>query len=51
MDGFVAVRDLIDVLISYVGGDEKYTINVGELASLIPGYETMSPRTRCEEII
>ena len=45
------VRDLIEVLLSYASGDDKTTINIKELSSLIPGLETMSPRTRCEEIV
>lgn len=51
MDGFVSVRDLIEVLHSYASGEDKTAINAKELASLIPGFEAMSPRTRCEEIV
>ena len=50
LDGFVNVRDMIEVLISYTDS-QKASINVKEMSSLIQGFESMSPRTRCEELI
>lgn len=32
LDGFIKVRDLIEVLFSYSGNDDKLSINVKELA-------------------
>lgn len=51
MDGFVQVRDLMEVLLSYINSTEKTAININELTNIIPGFEAMSPRTRCEEVI
>ncbi len=38
-------------MLSYTNSTEKTAVNVSELAQIIPGFETMSPRTRCEEVI
>ena len=49
-DGFILVRDLIDVLESY-GGDQKGSasgvrLSLKTLPRTIVGYESMSPRTQ-----
>jgi hypothetical protein len=36
---------------SYTNSADKTTINISELSSVIPGFDSMSPRTRCEEVI
>ena len=52
MDGFVSVSDLIEVLLSYAAASvDKTALTITELAQIISGFESMSPRTRCEEII
>ena len=38
MDGFVQVRDLMEVLLSYISGTEKSAVNINELANIIPGF-------------
>ena len=51
MDGFVEVRDLIEVLVSYISNDEKTAITIRDLNNIIPNLDSMSPRTRCEQVI
>ena len=54
-DGFVLVKDLVDVLLSYVSLSNKAsTSNLlpsDELKKAIPGIETMSPRTRTQNVV
>ena len=50
-DGFVLIKDLLDVLLSYVslqGKPSQQTLGLpsDELRKLIPGVDAMSPRTR-----
>ncbi|CDW83096.1 cysteine protease family c02 [Stylonychia lemnae] len=52
LDGFIQVSDLIDVLASYNDSQQKNsTFNIKDIGLIIPGFESMSPRTRCDELI
>lgn len=54
MDGFVPVKDLMEVLQSYIMANSSQSnaqLGQTELKKIIPGIETMSPRTRCESVI
>ena len=44
------MRDLIEVLLSYSSVQKPMTATT-DLKKLIPNIETMSPRTRCENVI
>jgi Ca2+-binding EF-hand superfamily protein len=56
-DGFVLVKDLIDVLISNISlsgsAGVKLPVNLSsdELKKLIPGIDSMSPRTRSQNFV
>lgn len=39
------------VLVSYLMASSKPSLSSTDLKSLIPGIDTMSPRTRCEHVI
>lgn len=49
MDGFIQLRDLMQVLESYMSTHRKAT-SIKDLERTIPGFEAMSPRTRSEEV-
>ena len=54
MDGFINVRDLIEVLLSYCTNnpnDKISLISTRDMNKIIPGFEAMSPRTRIEELV
>jgi hypothetical protein len=45
------VRDLVEVLLSYISTDDKTAMSIRNLGSVIPNFDSMSPRTRCEQVI
>ena len=48
MDGFIDVRELIEVLLSYISQNESAGVNLASISNLIPNLDTQSPMTRCE---
>jgi hypothetical protein len=51
-EGFINIKDLQDVLLSYMTTNrQSVSSSLGELRKLIPGIETLSPRSRSESVI
>lgn len=53
LDGFVQMKDLMEVLLSYVtiSGAKASTLSSLELRKMIPGIDSMSPRTKCDNVV
>jgi hypothetical protein len=45
------VRDLVEVLLSYISSEDKTAMTIRNLGNVIPNFDSMSPRTRCEQVI